>query len=57
VPIKVALAGTDVFLCCKACLKKAQAYPETMLVKLRSQEAASQDRAVMKPGPAAGHQH
>jgi Cu(I)/Ag(I) efflux system membrane fusion protein len=57
VPIKVDLAGTAVFLCCKACLKKAQANPEATLERLRNQEPASQDRAVMKPGPAAGHQH
>jgi uncharacterized protein (TIGR03000 family) len=39
VPVKVTLKGQPVFLCCEACLKKAQGNPEKTLEKLQGIKA------------------
>jgi hypothetical protein len=41
VPVKVMLEGQPVFLCCRSCLKKAEANPEKTLAKVKKLEAGS----------------
>ena len=38
-PVKVSLKGQPVFLCCEACLKKAQAKPDKTLEKVKAIKA------------------
>jgi hypothetical protein len=57
VPLKVELAGTKVFLCCKACVKRAEANVTKVLEAIKKSANATSDRASMKPSQPSGHQH
>ncbi len=57
VPLKVELAGTKVFLCCKACVKRAEANVTKVLEAIKKSANSTSDRAAMKPSQPAGHQH
>jgi hypothetical protein len=43
-PYKVMLNDQPVFLCCKGCVKKAQADPEKTLAKVQALKAAGKDK-------------
>lgn len=56
-PIKIELAGTKVFLCCKACVKRAEANVTKVLETIKKSADSTADRAAMKSSQPPGHQH